>query len=35
LPVSITVVKPQYLQVAIISPGLKSTGAPQWEQWIF
>jgi hypothetical protein len=25
-----TVVKPQYLQVAIISPGLNSTGAPQW-----
>src|SRR4030042_3925503 len=33
-PVSITVVKPQYLQVAIISPGLNSTGAPQCEHLI-
>src|SRR5512139_1949079 len=30
-PVSMTVVKPQYLQVAKSSPGSNSTGPPQWE----
>jgi hypothetical protein len=33
-PVSITDVKPQYRQVAIISPGLKLMGAPQLEHRI-
>jgi hypothetical protein len=33
-PVSMTQVKPQYWQVAIISPGLKLMGAPQLEHRI-